>query len=103
MTLDPAVAVECAAACDALIDGLGRLRSQIGSWNLEIGLGDFRAGDALAALLRDIAVGDDGLDQRLGEHIDVVSLIRQTVTGHVARVGAADDHAAIDIVNAAKK
>jgi hypothetical protein len=103
MTLDPAVAGECAAACDALIDGLRRLRTQVASWDLDIGLGDFHTGDALGALLREIAVGDGGLDQRLAEHIDVVSLIRDTIVGHVARIGAVEDHTAAQVANAAKR
>jgi hypothetical protein len=102
LVLDPTVAGDCAVACDTLIAGLRKLRQEVQFWNLEVGVGNFRCGTALSRLLQDAAMGGGGLHERLGEHIQVVSLIRETITGQVTQMVETDEHAATSIANAPK-
>ena len=94
LSLDPTVSKDCADACDELTAVLERVQRKVRSLDHDIGLGDFECGKQLSHILRDMAVGPDGMHQRLREHTEVVKQIRETVTGQVARVQAQDDQTA---------
>lgn len=91
MSLDQSVARDCADACAALIQSLHAAREALRNTNFNINLGDFSSGKQLSeGLYKAIRGDDDSLYARLGEHIEVVKLIHDTVGAQVAEMLVTD-------------
>ncbi|MBF6468897.1 hypothetical protein IU427_27580 [Nocardia beijingensis] len=98
--LDPSVAKECRDACDKQIQLYQDLRNDLLYMRKVTGLGRFDCADELANMLGAKAIGGDGdVDSALKEHIEVLTLIRDTIQISVDRIGAQDDSTAQDTSN----
>ncbi|MFI2283030.1 hypothetical protein [Nocardia beijingensis] len=95
--LDPSVAKECRDACDRQIHLYQDLRNDLLYMRNVTGFGKFECSDELANMLGAKAIGGDGdVDSALREHIDVLTLMRDTIQISVDRIGAQDDSNAQD-------
>lgn len=92
LKLDPQIAKDAAVACDHLTDELQTVLLTVNQLDVSLPLGGFHCGGELATVLRDVAVGGDGLRTRIFEHIDAVQQIKSMVTGQVANLQASDSH-----------
>lgn len=92
LKLDPGVAADCVAACEGLINDLkGLERLAVAAQRAE-GFGGFDSGRELAEMYGKKGIGGvDAIDDILRQHRVVVSLIRDTISASVTRVGAQDD------------
>lgn len=98
--LDPSVAKECRDACDRQIRLYQDARNDLIRMTRVTGLGQFECADELARMLGDKAVGGEGdVDSALKEHIEVLTLMRDTIQISVDRIGAQDDSNAQDTSN----
>ncbi|MBF6226175.1 hypothetical protein IU470_13840 [Nocardia abscessus] len=98
--LDPSVAKACRDACDRQIRLYQDARNDLIRMTRVTGLGQFECADELARMLGDKAVGGDGdVDSALEEHIEVLTLMRDTIQISVDRIGAQDDSNAQDTSN----
>ncbi|BDT95228.1 hypothetical protein IFM12275_52040 [Nocardia sputorum] len=98
--LDRSVAKECWDACDRQIQLYNSLRTNLKDVETVTGLGKFDCADELANMLGAKAIGGDGdVDSALKEHIEVLTLIRDTIQISVDRIGAQDDSNAQDTSN----
>ncbi|WP_433723488.1 hypothetical protein ACQP0C_24570 [Nocardia sp. CA-129566] len=90
--LDPSVAQSCRDACNRQIDLYTTLRDNLKIMSRVTGLGRFDCSDALAGMLGQKAMGGDGdVDAALKEHIEVVTLIRDTIQKSVEKLEAHDE------------
>ncbi|MEV6340874.1 hypothetical protein AB0M12_39920 [Nocardia vinacea] len=90
--LDPSVALGCRDACNRQIDLYGQLRTDLQYLKLVTGLGRFDCSDELAKMLGAKAVGGDGdVDTALKEHIEVLTLVRDTIQKSVDKLEAHDE------------
>ncbi|WP_063020301.1 hypothetical protein [Nocardia niwae] len=98
--LDRSVAQACRDACKRQIDLYNQLRDDL-QWVSKVsGLGNFDCADDLANMLGAKAIGGDGdVDSALREHIEVLTLMRDTIQISVDRIGAQDDSNAQDTSN----
>ncbi|MFI5534869.1 hypothetical protein ACIA5H_00615 [Nocardia sp. NPDC051900] len=98
--LDRSVAQACRDACNRQIDLYNQLRDDL-QWVSKVsGLGKFDCSDDLADMLGAKAIGGDGdVDSALKEHIEVLTLMRDTIQISVDRIGATDDSNAQDTSN----
>ncbi|MGY1900321.1 hypothetical protein [Nocardia gipuzkoensis] len=98
--LDRSVAQACRDACSRQIDLYDQLRDDL-QWVSKVsGLGRFDCADELANMLGAKAVGGEGdVDSALKEHIEVLTLMRDTIQISVDRIGAQDDSNAQDTSN----
>ncbi|WP_063049023.1 hypothetical protein [Nocardia arthritidis] len=98
--LDQSVAQACRDACNRQIDLYNQIRDDL-QWVSKVsGLGRFDCSDELARMLGAKAVGGDGdVDSALKEHIEVLTLMRDTIQISVDRIGAQDDSNAQDTSN----
>ncbi|WP_280250362.1 hypothetical protein [Nocardia abscessus] len=98
--LDPSVAKECRDACDQQIHLYQELRNDLLYMSKVAGLGRFDCSDELANMLGAKAIGGDGdVDSALKEHIEVLTLMRDTIQISVDRIGAQDDSNAQETSN----
>ncbi|MEU6829219.1 hypothetical protein ABZ894_11275 [Nocardia beijingensis] len=98
--LDPSVAKECRDACDKQIHLYQDLRNDLLYMRNVTGFGKFDCADDLAKMLGAKAIGGDGdVDSAIKEHIDVLTLMRDTIQISVDRIGAQDDSNAQDTSN----
>jgi hypothetical protein len=98
--LDRSVAKECWDACDRQIQLYNSLRTSLKDVEMVTGLGKFDCSDELANMLGAKAIGGDGdVDSALKEHIEVLTLMRDTIQISVDRIGAQDDSNAQDTSN----
>ncbi|MFF2391358.1 hypothetical protein [Nocardia sp. NPDC058114] len=78
--LDPSVATSCRDASNKQIDLFNQLKNDLQSVATVSGLGRFRAADELAKMLGMKAVGGErDFNTAFQEHIDVLTLIRDTI------------------------
>ncbi|MGY2090312.1 hypothetical protein [Nocardia gipuzkoensis] len=98
--LDRSVAQACRDACSRQIDLYDQLRDDL-QWVSKVsGLGRFDCADELANMLGAKAIGGEGdVDSALKEHIEVLTLMRDTIQISVDRIGAQDDSNAQDTSN----
>ncbi|WP_433520742.1 hypothetical protein ACQPZ2_25425 [Nocardia pseudovaccinii] len=90
--LDPSVAKSCRDACNRQIDLYSTLRNDLKIMSRVTGLGRFDCSEALAEMLGAKAIGGDGdVDTALKEHIEVVTLIRDTIQKSVDKLEAQDE------------
>ncbi|MDE1669125.1 hypothetical protein [Nocardia gipuzkoensis] len=98
--LDRAVAASCRDACNRQIDLYVALREDLKMMTRVSGLGRFDCADELANMLGAKAIGGEGdVDSALKEHIEVLTLMRDTIQISVDRIGAQDDSNAQDTSN----
>ncbi|MET9025794.1 hypothetical protein ABZW96_09225 [Nocardia sp. NPDC004168] len=98
--LDRSVAQACRDACNRQIDLYNQLRDDL-QWVSKVsGLGKFDCSDDLADMLGAKAIGGEGdVNSALKEHIEVLTLMRDTIQISVDRIGATDDSNAQDTSN----
>ncbi len=97
LLLDPAVAQSCRDACNRQIDLYVTLLEDLKMMTRVTGLGRFDCSDELANMLGAKAIGGDGdVDSALKEHIEVLTLMRDTIQISVDRIGVQDDSNAQD-------
>lgn len=90
--LDPSVAKGCRDACNRQIELYAQLRDNLRYMRNVTGLGRFDCSDELAKMLGSKATGGDGdVDGALKEHIEVVTLIRDTIQKSVDKLEAQDE------------
>lgn len=78
--LDPAVATSCRDASNKQIDLFNELRDSLTTVSAVTGLGRFDCADELAKMLGMKAVGGErDFDTAFAEHIEVLTLIRDTI------------------------
>lgn len=86
LDLDPSIATDCLKACEDQLDVYKECQSLVKQAEHVTGLGDFPASDQLAKMLSLKAVGGEGnFFDSLKEHIEVLSLIRDTIKYSVDR------------------
>lgn len=83
MIVDQQVASACAKACNDLIDGLVDVQNTLTSAKINLKLGQFQCGDDLAKALTDAIMGSSGFHGRIGDHIEIVKLIHDTVKAQI--------------------
>ncbi|WP_327115402.1 hypothetical protein OHB12_01425 [Nocardia sp. NBC_01730] len=89
--LDSSVAIGCRDACNRQIDLYVALRDELEMLTRVTGLGRFDCSDELAKVLGAKAIGGDGdVDSALKEHIEVLTLMRDTIQISVDRTVAQD-------------
>ncbi|MFC9894943.1 hypothetical protein ACFVMC_14750 [Nocardia sp. NPDC127579] len=89
--LDSAVAAECRDVCNRQIDLYTKLRENLKQIVNVTGLGNFSCADELAKMLGAKAIGGDGdVDAALKEHLEVITLIRDTIQVSVEMYEAQD-------------
>ncbi|WP_330232111.1 hypothetical protein OHA40_06250 [Nocardia sp. NBC_00508] len=90
--LDKSVAQACRDACSRQIDLYDQLRDDL-QWVSKVGgFGRFDCADELAKMLGGKAIGGEGdVDSALKEHIEVLTLMRDTIQVSVDRIGAVDE------------
>ncbi|MFH5210538.1 hypothetical protein ACHIPZ_20360 [Antrihabitans sp. NCIMB 15449] len=92
LRLEEGVANEVAAACQELADGYQRLIYRANNFQILDGLGDIESGRQLAEKFdRKAFGGHDALVGRLKDHIDIVTMIQQTVTTAAAKIQVEED------------
>ncbi|WP_067470586.1 hypothetical protein [Nocardia amamiensis] len=90
--LDPAVAKGCRDACSNQIRLYETVRDDLRYVSNVSGFGDFDCADELAKMLGGKAIGGEGdVDSALREHIEVLTLMRDTIQVSVDRIAAQDD------------
>ncbi|MFF2396807.1 hypothetical protein [Nocardia sp. NPDC058114] len=78
--LDPTVATSCRDASNKQIDLFNQLRDSLTTLSVVSGLGRFTAADELAKMLGMKAIGGErDFDTAFKEHIEVLTLIRDTI------------------------
>ncbi|MBJ8341056.1 hypothetical protein JGU71_19395 [Antrihabitans sp. YC3-6] len=92
LRIEDNVAQEVAAACDELIRGYRNLMLTARGALKVSGLGEIESGQQLAAKFNNKAVGGrDALVDRLRDHIEIVTMIQQTVTTAAAKIQVEED------------
>ncbi|QIS10740.1 hypothetical protein [Nocardia arthritidis] len=92
LLLDPDVAKDCRAACDKQIELYQKLRTDLNAMAVVTGLGRFDCADELAKMLGAKAIGGDGdVDSALQAHIEVVTLMRDTIQKSIDKLQAQDE------------
>ncbi len=87
LDLDPSVSQDCLKACEDELAVYHDARALLGGVSNISGFGDFPAADALAKMFSAKAVGGEGsVDASLEKHIEVLSLIRDTIKYSVDRL-----------------
>ncbi|MGO4649123.1 hypothetical protein AB4305_29880 [Nocardia sp. 2YAB30] len=90
--LDREVAKGCSDACDRQIQLYNSLRNNLKDVDTVTGLGKFDCSDELAKMLGAKAIGGEGdVDSALKEHIEVLTLMRDTIQISVDRIVAEDE------------
>ncbi|MFE9324837.1 hypothetical protein ACIHDR_18360 [Nocardia sp. NPDC052278] len=90
--LDPSVAKGCRDACNRQIELYTTLSNNLNNMRVVTGLGRFDCSDELAKMLGAKAMGGDGdVASALKEHIEVVTLIRDTIQKSVDKLEAQDE------------
>ncbi|WP_225727860.1 MULTISPECIES: hypothetical protein [unclassified Nocardia] len=91
LLLDPDVATTCRDACNKQIDLYTQLRNDLTFMSRVTGFGRFECSDKLAEMLGLKAIGGEGdVDSALQAHIEVVTLIRDTMEKAVNKIVAVD-------------
>ncbi len=100
LDLDPSVSSDCLKACEDQLEVYRECRNMLGHTSNVTGLGDFPAADELAKMLGAKAIGGEGdFDTALAEHIEVLTLIRDTIKCSVDRLVHRDQQNAADLAN----
>ncbi|WP_225726761.1 MULTISPECIES: hypothetical protein [unclassified Nocardia] len=90
--LDPSVAKDCRDACNKQIELYKNLREDLKYMERVTGFGRFDCADELAKMLGAKAVGGDGdVASALDAHIEVVTLIRDTMQKSIDKLQAQDE------------
>ena len=91
LNLDPSVASDCLKACEDQLQVYRECRDMTRQMSHVTGLGDFPAADELAKMLGAKAVGGEGnFHEAFSEHIEVLTLIRDTIKSSVDRISEQD-------------
>jgi hypothetical protein len=91
LMLDPSVRDDCAKACDDLIEELKKARFKLRQTNFRFNLGDFTCPAPLIDAIEATAMGEDGFDGRLKQHIEIVEEIKATILHQVQQLHGQDD------------